>query len=142
MAARASTAAVMTRWLAAMKARDVEAVVALTSPDCIVEAMTGATRSGREGIREVYGEWFKGFPDVAFHAQETIVDEDRGALVLTIAGTDTGGFMALPATGKSFRLSAVFMFTVANEQVVRYRSVFDFTGVLVQVGILKAKPAV
>jgi predicted ester cyclase len=81
------------------------------------------------------------FPDVAVHASEMLVDGDRGVLSITLAGTDKGGFMGLPPTGRSFRLSAVIVLTVADGQVVRYRSVYDFTGLLVQVGILKAKPA-
>jgi len=129
------------RFLAAIRQHDVDAVVALVSKDCVVESMTSGSRSGREGIRQLYQEWFTGFPDMAVHAQETVIDGDRGVLVLTLAGTDLGGFMGIPATGKSFRLSAVIVLTVAQGEVVRYRSVYDFTGLLVQVGILKAKPA-
>jgi steroid delta-isomerase-like uncharacterized protein len=138
---RGATAAMLARWLDAMKKRDVEAVVALVSDDCAVESMTSGGLSGRAGIRQLYGEWLAAFPDFAVHAEETIVDGDRGVLVLTLAGTDLGGFMSLPATGKSFRLSVVVVLTIAGGRVVRYRSVYDFTGLLVQVGILKAKPA-
>jgi len=131
----------LTRWLTAMKARDLETLVALASPDCVAESMLTGQLSGREGIRQIFREVFKAFPDFAVHAQETLIDEDRGVLVLTSAGTDLGGFMGLPPTGRAFRVAVVIVLTVANDQVVRYRSVYDFTGLLVQVGILKAKPA-
>ena len=78
---------------------------------------------------------------VAVHAQDTIIEDDRGVMVLTIAGTDMGGFMGLPPTGKAFRMTAVMIFTVINGQVLRYRSVYDFTGLLAQVGNLRVKPA-
>ena len=138
---RDQTALVLAQLVTAIKQRDLEAVVALASDDCVVESMTKGGLSGRAGIRALFHEWLTAFPDMAVHAQETIVDGDRGVLVLTLAGTDLGGFMGLPATGKSFRLSAVMMLTVAEHTIVRYRSVYDFTGLLVQVGILKAKPA-
>jgi steroid delta-isomerase-like uncharacterized protein len=138
---RASTAATVARFLSAFKERDLEALVALVSKDCVVESMVSGGLSGREGMRDLYREWFTGFPDLAVHAQETIIDGDRGAVVLTAAGTDLGGFMGQPATGRSFRLQGVIVLTIADEQIVRYRSVYDFTGLLVQVGILKAKPA-
>jgi len=139
---RDGTAAVLARFLAAFKERDLDALVELIAKDCAVESMASGGLTGRDGLRNLYREWFTAFPDLAVHAQETLVDGDRGALVLTAAGTDLGGFMNLPATGRSFRLQGVIVLTVAGGQVVRYRSVYDFTGLLVQVGILKAKPAV
>jgi steroid delta-isomerase-like uncharacterized protein len=141
LSTRDATAAVLSRFLSAMKQRDLSAVVTLVSQDCVIESMTSGGLVGSEGMRHLYGEWLAAFPDLAVHGEETVIDGDRGVLVMTLAGTDLGGFMSLPATGKSFRLSAVMVLTVAESKIVRYRSVYDFTGLLVQVGILKAKPA-
>ena len=133
--------AILLRWLAGIRARDLAGPAELVSPDCVIESISGAGLSGREGIKHLYGDWINAFPDVAVHAQETLVDGDRGVLVLMMAGTDSGGFMGLPPTGRSFWLSAVIVFTIADGLIVRYKSIYDFTGMLVQVGILKAKPA-
>ncbi len=140
-ATRGATEAMLLRWLAAIRDRDVDRLASLVSPDCEVDAMTSPGMTGRDGIRRIYQEWFNAFPDVAVHAQEMIIEGDRGALVLMMAGTDHGGFMGLPATGRSFRMPCVMLFTVADEQVLRYKSVYDFTGLLAQVGNLKVKPA-
>jgi hypothetical protein len=35
----------------------------------------------------------------------------------------------------------VFVYTLKDNQIVHERRILDFTGVLLQVGILKAKPA-
>jgi steroid delta-isomerase-like uncharacterized protein len=137
---RNATEALLLRWLAAIRQRDIDALVSMVSVDCDVEAMTSPGITGRDAIRRVYREWFNAFPDVAVHAQDTIIEDDRGVMVLTIAGTDMGGFMGLPPTGKAFRMTAVMIFTVLNGQVLRYRSVYDFTGLLAQVGNLKVKP--
>ena len=138
---RNATEATLLRWLAAIRQRDVDALVSMVSVDCDVEAMTSPGMTGRDAITRVYQEWFNAFPDVAVHAQDTIIEDDRGVMVLTIAGTDMGGFMGLPPTGKAFRMTAVMIFTVVNGQVLRYRSVYDFTGLLAQVGNLRVKPA-
>ena len=137
---REATEATLLRFLAAFKAHDLNAIVDLVSPDCVVDSMVAAGLSGRDGIRQLYAEWFQGFPDLAVHAQETLIEGDRAVAFLTTAGTDTGGFMGLPPTGRSFRLIGAVIITVADGQIVRYRSLYDFTGLLVQVGILKAKP--
>ena len=49
---------------------------------------------------------------------------------------------ACPPTGKSFRVPAVFLYDLKDGQIARERRIYDFTGVLMQVGLLKAKPAV
>lgn len=137
---RDATEATLLRFLAAFRAHDLNAIADLVSPDCVVDSVAGVGLSGRDGIRHLYGEWFQGFPDLAVHTQETLVEGDRAVAFLTAAGTDSGGFMGLAPTGRSFRLSGVVIIGVVDGQIVRYRSVYDFTGLLVQVGILKAKP--
>ncbi len=58
-----------------------------------------------------------------------------------LAGTDLGGFMGLAPTGKPFRITIVFLFTFDDRHIVHERRIYDFTGMLVQIGVLKAKPA-
>ena len=139
-ATRNATEAVLQKYLAAFRTHDLEAIAALASADCVVDSVAAAGLSGRDGIRQLYREWFAGFPDLAVHTQETLIDGDRAVVFLTVAGTDNGGFMGLPPTGRSFRLTGAIVITVADGQIIRYRSLYDFTGLLVQVGILKAKP--
>jgi len=50
------------------------------------------------------------------------------------------GKVGLPATGQPFRVPAVFLFELRAGQIVRERRIYDFTGVLVQIGVLKTKP--
>jgi predicted ester cyclase len=48
----------------------------------------------------------------------------------------------LPPTGKSFRVPAVFLYELKDGQIVRERRIYDFTGLLMQVGLLEARPSV
>jgi predicted ester cyclase len=57
-----------------------------------------------------------------------------------VSGTDTGGFMNLPPTGKRFGFPLVLIYRLKNGLIVHQQSVYDFTGWLMQVGVLKAKP--
>src|SRR5580765_5800798 len=70
---REATEATLLRFLAAFKAHDQNAIANLVSPDCVVDSMVAAGLSGRDGIRQLYAEWFQGFPDLAVHAQETLI---------------------------------------------------------------------
>ncbi len=64
----------------------------------------------------------------------------RVVQMVTMSGTNTGGFMGLPPTGKHFSFPAVLIFTLRDGRIVRERRIYDFTGFLMEIGVLKAKP--
>jgi hypothetical protein len=49
--------------------------------------------------------------------------------------------MGLPPSGRQFRFRAVFLLRVGDGLVVEEQRIYDFTGLLVQIGALKAKIA-
>jgi predicted ester cyclase len=120
---------------------DAAALAATHAEDGVLESPWAGTVSGREAIEEAHRHWFTAFPDFAFHDQELLIDGDRVAQIGTGVGTDIGGFMGLAATGKSFRFPVVCLCTLNESDIVHERRIYDFTGMLVQIGVLKAKPA-
>jgi predicted ester cyclase len=92
-------------------------------------------------IRGVYEAWFNAFPDSRLTNERAIVDGSRIAEIATLSGTDTGGFLGLAPTGRPFRIPIVWQYAVEGGQFVFVRPTYDFTGMLVQLGVLKAKPA-
>jgi len=62
--------------------------------------------------------------------------------ILRFAGTHAGEFFGLPATGRHVELTVACVLSLADNQIVEERRIYDFTGLLVQVGVLKAKPQV
>lgn len=134
--------ALIARCHAALGRHDAEAVAAEHAETCVMETPTaGAPVTGRVAIARVFESWFKGFPDLVIAAEDVVVEEDRFAQVFTISGTDTGGFLGLPPTGKPFRAPLVWICHVNERHIVRSRSIYGFSGVLIQIGVLKAKPA-
>lgn len=126
----------------AIDRRDVAFVAGQHAPSCEQDsALAGGRVTGRDAIAELYEAWFSGFPDLVWTSDEPIVDGDLATQMTTLSGTDTGGFMGLAPTGKPFRVTIVWLFTIADGQFTHVRPIYDFTGVLVQIGLLKAKPA-
>jgi predicted ester cyclase len=78
---------------------------------------------------------------VAFAFEQPVVDGRRAAQLATMTGTHVGGFLGLPPSGRRFQVPVVFLYTFADGRVIDERRVYDFTGMLMQVGVLKAKPA-
>lgn len=125
----------------AMAARDAPAMASLHAETCVLESLTaGGSVTGRAAIGQVYETWFRGFPDLVSTSDDLLIDGDRVAHLTTVSGTDTGGFLGLPATGKPFRIPMLWLCNVKNNLIVHSRPIYDFTGLLVQIGVLKTKP--
>jgi steroid delta-isomerase-like uncharacterized protein len=121
---------------------DAEALAADHAKDGVLESpMAGGTVSGREAIAKIYRGLFVGFPDVAIDWTDLLIDGDRVVEMGTMSGTDTGGFMGLPPTGKHFCFPIALICTYKDGLIAHERRVYDFTGMLVQIGLLKTKPA-
>ena len=130
------------RRLDAINRHDAAAAAELHVAAGVLESPTaGGAVQGREAIAHVYQAWFHAFPDLVVARDELLIDGDRIAEVATLSGTATGGFMGLPPTERPFHVPVLTLLTIRDEQIVHERRVYDFTGLLVQIGVLKAKPA-
>jgi predicted ester cyclase len=69
-----------------------------------------------------------------------VIDGNKVAQAVSVEGTNIGGFMGLSASGKPFHLAIVFLYEFKDRQIVRERRIYDFTGLLTQIGVLKTKP--
>ena len=121
---------------------DVEAMGGDYTGDCIVESpMAGAPVHGREAVQTLHRGLFTSFPDLQVRRESLLVDGDAVASLSKLSGTDTGGFMGIPPTNKKFECSLVRLYELRDGLIARERRIYDFTGLLVQIGVLKAKPA-
>ena len=139
---RAEIVDVLERRAAAWRRLDAETLVADYAEDAVIESpLAGGTTQGRDQIRQVFQTYFVAFPDLGMAVEDVLVDDQRAAVMATFTGTDRGGFMGMPATGRRVTIPVVFLYEFKDGKIVRDRRVYDFTGMLVQVGTLKAKPA-
>jgi steroid delta-isomerase-like uncharacterized protein len=80
---------------------DAETLVADYAEDAVIESpLAGGTTQGRDQIRQVFQTYFVAFPDLGMAVEEVLVDDQRAAVMATFTGTDRGGFMGMPATGR------------------------------------------
>jgi steroid delta-isomerase-like uncharacterized protein len=109
--------------------------------DCVVESpVAGGEARGREAITKSYEAFFHAFPDLAMEYDQPLIDGDRVVLIARISGTDRGGFMGMQPTGRFVDFPCVLLFDVSHGVITRERRIYDFTGLAVQVGAIKAKP--
>lgn len=121
--------------------RDTTALVHDFSEDSVVETpLAGGSMHGRKAIEDLYLQFFHAFPDARLQMDDLLIDGERVTLVGRMSGTDTGGFMGVGPTGRSFDIALVLLYQLRDGLIVHERRIYDFTGMLLQVGALKAKP--
>jgi uncharacterized protein (TIGR02246 family) len=133
--------AMFSRREAAWRSRNAEALAADHAPDGVVVSPTGGVLEGRAEIERIYRVWFVAFPDLMFMTEDLLVDEDRAALLARVTGSHAGEFFGMAPTGRRIEVSGAFIYRLQNGFIVHERRILDFTGLLVQVGVLRAKPA-
>lgn len=133
--------ALLDRRIQAWSRLDALALAADYADDAVVESpLAGGLARGREAIAQVFQAYFTAFPDLETQPGDVLIDGNRAAVMATFTGTDRGGFMGLPATGRRVKIPVVFFYEFKDGHITRDRRVYDFTSVLLQVGALKAKP--
>lgn len=138
---RTEIEALVVRFQDAVGRRDVDALTKLHAEDGVVESVMAGTVRGRAAIGDVYRMWFAAFPDVTVTTDDLVIDGDRAVLVSTVTGTDRGGFMGLPPSHKPFKVAMVRVVMFRDGCIAHDRRIYDFTGLLLQIGVLKARPA-
>jgi hypothetical protein len=48
--------------------------------------------------------------------------------------------MGLPGSGKAFHIHGVQIFSIVNGLIAHERRIYDFTGLLIQLGVLRGRP--
>ena len=120
---------------------DADALSRDYADDCVVDSPAAGTLRGAAAVDRARRAWFDAFPDLKYRTERVVIDGNHVMQLLTLEGTDIGGFMGLDPSGKSFKAPAVFVYEFRERKIVRETRIYDFTGVLIQIGLLKAKPA-
>jgi len=138
---RAEIIALFERREADWQRHDADALALDHSTGGIVVSPTGGVLEGRHDIKHIYDVWFRAFPDLTFTTEDLIVDDQRVALLGRASGTHLGEFFGMTATSRKIELACVFIYRLEDGLIAHERRILDFTGLLVQVGVLRAKPA-
>jgi steroid delta-isomerase-like uncharacterized protein len=125
------------RW----NAHDADGLAAGHAEDGQVRSPMHGTLHGRPAIAESYRSLFSIFPDWQFTGDDLIIDDRRVAQVFTAEATHVGEFMGLSGTNRHFKIQGVRLYQLDGGLIRQERRLYDFTGLLIQVGVLKSKPA-
>jgi steroid delta-isomerase-like uncharacterized protein len=121
--------------------KDAAGLAADHAENAVAESPIFGRIEGRARIRAAYENWFSSFADLTHTTKDVLVDGNKVAQFFTMRGTQSGPFGSVPATGRRLDFSGVILFTVGPDGLFTHdQRIYDVTGVLVQLGVLKAKP--
>lgn len=138
---REDVVAVLDRVAVALMASDASKVPSLYTPDAtVLSPMFGAV-VGHAEIAEAYVEAGQIFADFHDTLETRLIDGDHAVEVHTIRAMHIGEAFGVPASHKQISLTVVFVFDMRDGRIAQERRLYDFTSVLVQLGVLRARPA-
>jgi len=132
--------ALLDRRSSAWAARDAAALAATHTADGVVVSPVGGVLEGRAEIERVYRLWLAAFPDIAVQPVDLVIEGARLVQLVRFSGTHLGDFFGMPPTNRHVEFDAASLMTLCDGLVAEERRVYDFTGLLVQVGVIRAKP--
>lgn len=129
------------RHVEAWQRHDAAALASHHSPNGVIVSPMFSTITGRRAIEESYRSLFHSFPDWSFTVETLVIDPPRLAVISRSKATHVNDFMGLPGTHKRIEFSGARFMTFEDGFIATEHRVYDFTGLLIQMGVLRAKPA-
>lgn len=122
------------------RARNPETLAARHVTDgTVVSPMFGALH-GRAEIEESYRRLFATFPDWYFKNEELVIDGTRVAQHFVATATHVGEFMGLPGSNRHGRIEGILLVTMKDNLILHEQRLYDFSALLIQIGVLRSKP--
>ncbi len=123
------------------KQRDPVALAADYADDAVVSSPMFPSAEGRAAIEKSFVSLFRVFPDWEMTTEPACIDGSRVMQACRVRATQLGEFMGIPGTGRHVEFDCVLVMEMAGGCIARERRIYDFTGVLIQLGVLRGKPA-
>ena len=134
--------AFFTRFLEVWAREDLRAIVGCYADNARIDSPMFHTVTVRADIEKSFQDLFRAFDDWTFHIDDIVIDrgpEDRAVLFYTSQATHRGDLFGMPGTGRRAEVKSAFLVSFENGCIASERRLYDFTGLLVQLGVLKAK---
>jgi hypothetical protein len=138
---RAAIEEFLQRHRAAFERRDIDALTALHTADCAFESPAYSSVRGRDAIREVYRYWYRAFPDFVLTWEHALIDPPYASYFWKLEGTSAGPFFGDVRPGTPVSVIGATENRFTEDGISSTRHVFDFSGTLVRLGVLKVKPS-
>jgi steroid delta-isomerase-like uncharacterized protein len=121
---------------------DAAATASLFAPDAVLDDVAAPRRaSGPAQIAGVYAGMLAAFPDLHVQVEHLIAEGETVVAEWTLRGTHQGPLLGIPATGRSIAVAGVSIIRFRDGAPVADSRVWDYAGLLRQIGLLPSRRA-
>jgi steroid delta-isomerase-like uncharacterized protein len=132
----------ITRHASAWNRHDVPGLCASHADEGVIVSPMFARVEGRAQILASYTALFTAFPDWELGYHDPICEGRRIALPFQVRATHQGEFMGIAGTGRRCEFEGVSLVKLDDElRIAEERRIYDFTGLLTQLGVLRIRPS-
>jgi len=120
---------------AVWEGRDLAALDAFWTEDCVNHAMPGPDNRGLAALRAYHEQFFadfSAFSRVEIEVVQQVAEGDRVVTQMITRGAHSGPFYGLPPTGKEVSLSTIRIDRLQDGQIAEHWSVADVAGLMQQ----------
>ena len=132
------------RFVHAWETQDVVTLGGCYAPDCVVVSPIFSTLRGRNEVEKSYTDLFKVFAMQKVRVDDLVISNDeppRAVVVWNVQSTHVGEVFGVKGTGKRIERTIAYFLTLKDSQIVKEVRIYDYTSMLMQLGVLRAKPA-
>lgn len=97
--------------------------------------------NGLADLKARVGMFHAAFSPLRFTIEDVVAEDDKVVVRWTNSGTDSGGFMGMPATGKEFGIAGIDIHVVRDGRLAEHWHVVDQLTQLQQMGVIPAPGA-
>ena len=128
----------------AWRRADAAALGACYTDDCVVISPIFRTLKGRAQVEKSYVDIFNAFDPQTVQVEDLVIGSEvpaRAVVVWDVLNVHIGEIFGMPASGKRIQQTITYILTLRDGHIVKEVRIYDFTSLLIQVGVLRAKPA-
>src|SRR4051794_37644581 len=115
---------------------DVGTIPKWFAPDFVDHVVIPGMPGGIEGVVARHTMLFTAMPDIHIEIHDVIAEGDVTAARFTITGTDTGGFMGMPATSRPVSVTGMDFMRWRDGLVVEHWGELDMLNLMQQLGVI------
>lgn len=133
-----------TEYTRSWERKDIPALLACYTEHCEIVSPIFNLIRGQAQLEASFRDLFRAFSDFQIDTDDIVVESephDRAVILFRAFLTHRGEIFGMAGTGRRFEVRGAFVFTFENGRIAKDSRLYDFTGMLMQLGVLRAKTA-
>ena len=124
-----------------INAGDVEGFSRHLADDFVEHEETPGLAPTKDGVKAFFRMQLAAFPDIRMAVEDVVANGDKVVARVRYTGTNSGEFMAMPATGKGVDVQLIDMFRFGDDGLLReHWGVSDALAMMQQLGVVPVGP--